>query len=87
MAVIDAWQGGGGRRARRAARAARARARAEGVERFVATLLAENRAMLRLFERLGPVTVRHRRGVLELEVGLPGRAGATAGPGAPRARA
>jgi L-amino acid N-acyltransferase YncA len=83
--VIDAWHGRGvggvllGRLAERA--------RAEGVERFVATVLAENRAMLRVFERLGPVTVRHRSEVLELEVELPGRAAPTAGPDAPRARA
>jgi GNAT superfamily N-acetyltransferase len=85
VAVIDAWHGRGvggvllGRLAERA--------RAEGVERFVATVLAENRAMLRVFERLGPVTVRHRSEVLELEVELPGRAAPTAGPDAPRARA
>ena len=88
VAVIDAWQGRGvgGVLLERLA----GRARDEGVERFVAALLPENRAMRRLFERLGPVTSRHVNGMLELEIGLREEAlasAATGGPAAPRARA
>jgi len=87
VAVIDAWQGRGVGRVlldRLAARAC-----AEGVERFVAALLPENRAMRTLFERLGPVTAHHADGMLELEIALLDEAApaATAGPVAPRARA
>jgi RimJ/RimL family protein N-acetyltransferase len=69
VAVADAWQGRGvgGALLRRLAR----RAREEGVERFSATLLVENRAMLALFERLGSMRVRRDDGIAEIEVELP----------------
>ena len=87
VAVVDAWQGRGVGRVLLDRLAARARA--EGVERFVAALLPENRAMRTLFERLGPVTAQHADGMLELEIALLDEAApaATAGPVAPRARA
>lgn len=48
------------------------RAREEGVERFWALLLSDNREMLDLLERLGPVEVLDRSaGTLEVEVELP----------------
>jgi|SRR5215217_5432401 len=48
------------------------RAREEGVERFWALLLSDNREMLDLLERLGPVHVVGRgAGTLEVEVELP----------------
>jgi RimJ/RimL family protein N-acetyltransferase len=48
------------------------RAREEGVRRFSAEVLAENRPMLELIEDLGNVTLRHLdRGAVEVEVELP----------------
>ena len=47
-----------------------ARARAEGIERFRATLLGENRRALRLAGRLGFTTVSIDRGTVELELEL-----------------
>lgn len=69
VAVIDAWQGRGvgGALLRRLA----GRARQEGIERFTATLLVENRAMLALFERLGCLRMRREDGTAEIEVELP----------------
>jgi RimJ/RimL family protein N-acetyltransferase len=48
------------------------RAREEGVRRFSAEVLAENRPMLELIEDLGDVTLRHLdHGSVEVEVELP----------------
>src|SRR4051812_22291264 len=70
VAVVDDWQGRGLGRAlleRLAKRAAE-----EGVERFRASLLTSNRAMIRLFDRPGCMRV-HRGGgeVAEIDVELP----------------
>ena len=70
VAVIDDWQGRGvgGVLLRRLSR----RAQANGITTFTATLLTENRSMLRLFERLGRVHVRGRDGAtIEIDVELP----------------
>jgi GNAT superfamily N-acetyltransferase len=70
VAVIDDWQGRGlgGVLLRRLS----ARARANGIETFTASLLTENRSMLRLFERLGRVDVRSVEGpTMEIDVELP----------------
>ena len=70
MAVIDAWQGRGlgGLLLRRLT----ARALANGIEAFTATLLTDNRSMLRAFERLGRVNVRELEGsTMEIDVELP----------------
>jgi GNAT superfamily N-acetyltransferase len=70
VAVIDAWQGRGvgGALLRRLCR----RALANGITTFTATLLTENRSMLRLFERLGRVHVREiGGGTMEIDVELP----------------
>jgi GNAT superfamily N-acetyltransferase len=54
------------------------RAREEGVECFVAPVLAENRAAIALFERLGDATVRHDGIEVELTIPLrPDERGAT----------
>jgi RimJ/RimL family protein N-acetyltransferase len=48
------------------------RARQEGVRRFSAEILAENKPMLELIEELGEVTARHlAHGSVEVEVELP----------------
>jgi RimJ/RimL family protein N-acetyltransferase len=48
------------------------RAREEGVRRFSAEVLAENRPMLELIDELGDVTLRHLdHGAVEIEVELP----------------
>lgn len=48
------------------------RARTEGVERFTAVMLAENRDMLEVLEEVGPVRVIARdAGTLEVEAALP----------------
>jgi GNAT superfamily N-acetyltransferase/nucleotide-binding universal stress UspA family protein len=52
------------------------RARAEGIESFVAPVLAENTAALRLFERLGDATVRHDGMEVELSIALGAQPGA-----------
>ncbi len=52
------------------------RARDEGISRFSATALHENRAILGLLEKLGPVTVRRTGGgeiEIEFELGTEGR--------------
>jgi GNAT superfamily N-acetyltransferase len=70
VAVVDAWQrrGLGGELLRRLT----ARARANGIERFHASLFAINRAMLSLFEDLGEVEVqRVGEGRIEIDVELP----------------
>jgi RimJ/RimL family protein N-acetyltransferase len=53
------------------------RAREEGVETFVAPVLAENRAAIQLFEGLGGATVRHDGREVELTIPLGAEAGAT----------
>ena len=70
VAVADSWQGRGVASAllRRLAE----RARAEGVRRFSAEILADNRPMLDLIDDLGEVTVTDReRGSVAVEVELP----------------
>ena len=50
------------------------RARAEGIQRFTALMLAGNREALTLFEDLGPVKILDRgSGTVELEITLPPR--------------
>lgn len=69
VAIVDAWQGRGlgGILLTRL----RDRALANGIDTFMATLLVENTAMLTLFRRLGPVTVRARDGhTLDIDVQL-----------------
>jgi GNAT superfamily N-acetyltransferase len=70
VAVVDAWQGRGlgGLLLRRLT----ARAIANGITTFTASLLTENRSMLHLFERLGRVHVRNvGGGTMEIDVELP----------------
>lgn len=70
VAVIDEWQGRGlgGVLLRRLCR----RAAANGIDTFTASLLTDNRSMLRLFERLGKVHVRDMAsGTMEIDVELP----------------
>jgi GNAT superfamily N-acetyltransferase len=70
VVVIDAWQGRGLGSALLARLAERARAR--GIERFSAMMLADNRAMLALFEHLGDVrVVRVEGSAMEVDVSLP----------------
>jgi GNAT superfamily N-acetyltransferase len=70
VAVVDEWQGrglGGLLLARLVARA-----RELGIERFLAVLRTDNRAMLTLFQRTGDLRVRDREGgVTTIEVELP----------------
>jgi protein lysine acetyltransferase len=48
------------------------RARAEGIRRFIALMLADNREMLELIEDLGPArTIEQAAGTVELETTLP----------------
>jgi L-amino acid N-acyltransferase YncA len=47
------------------------RARAEGIRRFTAVLLSENRKSIQLFKSLGPAKLRAAEGVTELVVALP----------------
>jgi RimJ/RimL family protein N-acetyltransferase len=68
--VADAWQGKGlgGKLLRRLT----ARATENRIRAFTATLLADNEAMLALFQRLGEVSVTRRDGpVIEIDVQLP----------------
>jgi GNAT superfamily N-acetyltransferase len=68
--VVDLWQGRGlgGKLLRRLT----ARAKENRIRAFSAALLAENEAMLTLFEQLGEVNVTRRDGpVLEIDVELP----------------
>jgi GNAT superfamily N-acetyltransferase len=70
VAVVDEWQhrGVGGELLRRLTE----RARANGIERFHASLFAVNQAMLALFEDLGEVEVQHAgEGRIEIDVDLP----------------
>ena len=70
VAVADSWQGQGVATALLDRLAERARA--EGVRRFSAEILAENRPMLELIEEVGPVKTKQRdHGSVEVEVELP----------------
>jgi RimJ/RimL family protein N-acetyltransferase len=70
ITVIDDWQGRG--LGTTLLDLLSDRAREEGIGRFTATLLAENREMLDLFEALGPVQVVDRRaGTIEIVAELP----------------
>ncbi len=71
VTVVDEWQGRGLGTA--LLELLTDRARAEGVGRFTATMLATNREMLELLEELGPVRVLGRSaGTVEVEITLPG---------------
>ena len=70
VSVVDDWQGRGVGRALLTALVDRARE--EGVDRFQATLLRHNRAMLEAFRRIGAVEVTRRElDALEICVELP----------------
>jgi GNAT superfamily N-acetyltransferase len=70
VVVIDDWQGRGLGSVLLARLAERARD--HGIERFSAMLLADNRAMLAMFDHLGEVRVlRVEGGAMEIEVSLP----------------
>lgn len=68
VSVIDAWQGKGlgGVLLERLAD----RARQHGIRHFTAELMADNRAMLHLFDRLGAMTSHRDAGDLEIDVEL-----------------
>lgn len=70
IAVADEWQGRGV--ARPLLDALVDRARAEGIRRFEAPILAGNKPAIRLFERLGPTTIEHAGREVELHIDLPG---------------
>jgi RimJ/RimL family protein N-acetyltransferase len=67
VAVVDRWQGRGA--ATELLRRLGERARAEGIERFTATCLAENRDVLELLEGIGAGRARRMEGGL-VEVGV-----------------
>jgi RimJ/RimL family protein N-acetyltransferase len=70
VAVADSWQGQGVATALLDRLAERARA--EGVRRFSAEILSDNRPMLELIEEVGPITTKQRdHGSVEVEVELP----------------
>jgi RimJ/RimL family protein N-acetyltransferase len=70
VTVVDDWQGRG--LGTSLLELLSDRAREEGIRRFTATLLAENREMLDLFESLGPVEVVDRTaGTIEVVAELP----------------
>lgn len=70
VAVVDAWQGRGLGTALLHELAGRARA--EGIERFSASVLALNDVMLHVLRALGDVHVTHRgQGVVNLVMDLP----------------
>ena len=66
VAVVDDWQGRGlgGELLRRLT----ARAHANGIDRFHASLFAFNKGMLNLFGALGDMTVRRGGGIDEIEI-------------------
>jgi GNAT superfamily N-acetyltransferase len=69
VAVIDDWQGRGlgSVLLRRLCR----RAKADGIDTFTASLVTDNRSMMRLFERLGRVQVRELDGpAMQIDVEL-----------------
>ncbi len=70
VTVLDEWQGRGAGTALLARLADRARA--EGIVRFTALMLATNRDMLELLENLGPVRILEQSvGTVEVEITLP----------------
>ncbi len=70
LTVIDDWQGHG--LGTLLLEVISARARQEGIKTFTALMLAENRRMRDLLDRLGPVRViDEKRGTVEVEVALP----------------
>jgi GNAT superfamily N-acetyltransferase len=70
VTVIDEWQGRGLGTA--LLTALTERARKEGIDRFTCLVLAENREMIELLERLGPAREIDRRpGTVELAVDIP----------------
>ncbi len=70
VTVADDWQGRGV--GTKLLQLLADRARAEGVRRFTATLLAQNRSMLELLEQIGPAHASGpEAGVVEVEVELP----------------
>jgi GNAT superfamily N-acetyltransferase len=70
LTVIDDWQGRG--LGTLLLEVISARARQEGIKTFTALMLAENRRMRDLLERLGPVRlVDEQRGTVEVEVAIP----------------
>jgi len=73
MVVADDWQGRGVATALLDALVDRARE--EGVERFVAPVLAGNREAMRVLERLGRTTVRSAGREVELDIDLTGAPG------------
>jgi Acetyltransferase (GNAT) family len=77
VTVIDDWQGCG--IGTLLLEVISARARAEGIRIFTALMLAENREMLDIFKRLGPVQlVDHDSGTVEIELPIPAVGVATA---------
>src|SRR5215210_7840477 len=77
IVVADDWQGRGVARALLDALADRARE--EGIRRFDAPILATNQEAVRVFQRLGPTTVRQEGREVELHIELPADPGAGAG--------
>ena len=74
VAVADEWQGRGVASALLHALADRARE--EGIARFEATMLLENRRVVDLFEKLGPLQTEHvDDGAIEIKVELPADGG------------
>jgi GNAT superfamily N-acetyltransferase len=72
VTVADDWQGHGLGTALLGLLADRARA--EGISRFTALMLANNREAVELFEDLGPIRILERTsGTIELEITLPRR--------------
>jgi GNAT superfamily N-acetyltransferase len=76
ITVVDDWQGRG--LGTKLLELLSDRAREEGIGRFTATLLAENREMLDLFEAIGPVEVVDRSsGTIEIVAELPAEGAGT----------
>lgn len=71
VAVVDDWQGQGV--GRMLLERLADRARQEGIERFTALVLAENRPAQQLLAQLGPVARQGRGSEIELEIALPER--------------
>jgi len=70
LTVIDDWQGRG--LGTLLLEVISARARQEGIKTFTALMLAENRRMRDLLDRLGPVRViDEERGTVDVEVAIP----------------
>lgn len=74
VTVVDDWQGRGV--GTELLRLLAARARAEGIETFTATCLAENRDVIEILKALGvPHVGQPRAGLVDLEVELPASTG------------